>query len=164
MTSCSLSSYSDSAFSVSSNKESFVSSYISETTFESSKISNENSDGDNMFIYINNNRLEAELENNISVTALLDKLINEDIVFTVNDYGGFEKVGALGFSLPTVDTYYDAIPGNIILYQGNNITFMYGYNSWTYTKIGHIKGYNETELRSLLCAGLGRIEVRLSNK
>ena len=56
----------------------------------------------------------------------------------MNDYAGFEKVGSLGTSLPTSNSQTTAQPGDIVLYNGNQIVVFYGTNSWSYTRLGHI--------------------------
>ena len=44
------------------------------------------------------------------------------ITIDMHDYGNFEKVGPLPSSLPRNDTQITTEPGDIILYQGNQIT------------------------------------------
>ena len=43
----------------------------------------------------------------------------------MTDYGNFEKVGPLGTKLPRNDTQITTQAGDIILYQGNQITIYY---------------------------------------
>lgn len=115
-----------------------------------------------MYIYINGNKLEVALADNSSVTALIEILKQEDIIYNASDYGGFEKVGSLGHSLPTNHTQMRTEPGDVILYGNNQIVLFYGTNSWSYTKLGKINGYSAAELRELLGGGLGNMQVRLS--
>ncbi|MCH5165054.1 MAG: hypothetical protein J1G01_01470 [Clostridiales bacterium] len=117
-----------------------------------------------MYITINGNKLEVIFEKNTSVTALVELLKQGDISYTANDYGGFEKVGNIGHTLPRNDTSISTEPGDVILYQGNQLCLYYGYNSWSFTRIGKIKGYSESELRTLLGAGSGSVQVTLSLK
>ena len=56
----------------------------------------------------------------------------------MSDYAGFEKVGALGTSLPTSNSQTTTQAGDIVLYQGNQIVLFYGSNSWSYTRLGTI--------------------------
>ena len=81
---------------------------------------------------------------------------------TLNSSGGFEIWGALGFSLPTSNEQVNAKPGDIVLYNGSNICMFYGENSWSYTRLGHIDGLSESELRTFLKAGENNISVTLS--
>lgn len=115
-----------------------------------------------MYIKINENKLEVTLTNNSSVDALIEILKQKDITYTAEDYGGFEKVGSLGFSLPTNNSQMTTEAGDVILYSGNQIVIFYGSNSWSYTRIGKIEGYSASQLRSLLCVGKNGVQVILS--
>ena len=72
------------------------------------------------------------------------------------------KVGALGRSFTTCDTYITTQPGDIMLYQGNNLVIFYGNNSWEYSPIGKIEGLTIDELKAALKAGQGNINITLS--
>ena len=117
-----------------------------------------------MYLYINGNKLEVTLAENCAVTALIGILKQGDITYTADDYGGFEKVGSLGHSLPTDNSQITTDAGDVILYAGNQIVLFYGSNSWSYTRLGKINGYFVSELRTLLGAGNGSIQVRISLK
>lgn len=130
-------------------------------------VDNNNSNDDmsnikNIYATINDNRLEIELSRNIAVNALLERLKESDITYTASDYGGFEKVGSIGVSLPKSDTNISAEAGDVMLYQGNQIVMFYGENRYSYTRIGRIKGYSTAQLKSILNAEGGNIEVTLS--
>ncbi|MDE6235987.1 MAG: hypothetical protein K2M56_09585, partial [Muribaculaceae bacterium] len=77
-----------------------------------------------------------------------------------SDYGGFEKVGALPQSFPTSNTQITTMPGDIMLYQGNQMVIFYGSNSWSYTRLGKIDGATASNLRQFL--GNGNITLVLS--
>ena len=124
----------------------------------------EEKQSDFMYVYINGKKLTVELENNSSVAALIALLEKQDIVYSADDYGGFEKVGYIGFNLPANDAPTHTQAGDVILYQGNNICLYYGENYWTFTRIGRIKGYSQSEIKDLLSAGNGKITVTLSLK
>ena len=81
---------------------------------------------------------------------------------TLNSSGGFEIWGGLGFSLTTNNQQVNAQPGDIVLYKSSNICMFYGTNSWSYTRLGHIDGLSESELRTFLHAGESNISVTLS--
>ena len=115
-----------------------------------------------MYITIYGNKLEVTLENNSSAKALVELLKQGNITYTADDYGGFEKVGGIGHTLPRNDTSINTVAGDVILYQGNQLCLYYGNNSWTFTRIGKIIGYSASELRNLLGAGKGSVEVTLS--
>ena len=106
---------------------------------------------------VNDSILDIALENNSSAKAFLEKLKVNDIVVEAHDYGNFEKVGSLGFSLPTNDTYITTQAGDLILYQGNQITLYYDTNTWNFTLLGKVQGVTQEELKNIL----GRSSVRL---
>ena len=60
---------------------------------------------------------------------------NGPLTLSLHEYGGFEKVGPLGQSLPTEDRQITTRSGDIVLYQGNQLVLFYGSNSWSYTKL-----------------------------
>lgn len=117
-----------------------------------------------MFITINGNKLEVALAENSATAALVEILKQGDIVYTANDYGGFEKVGALGHTLPASDTDITTQAGDVILYLSNQIVLFYGSNSYSYTRLGKINGYSASELRTMLGAGEGNVQVTISLK
>ena len=123
---------------------------------------NNNEEITEMFLTINGNKLEVTLAENPAVDALVEILKQGDIVYTAEDYGGFEKVGALGHSLPTSNSQITTVAGDVVLYNGDNIVIFYGSNSWSYTRLGKIEGRSVEELSSFLCAGEGNVEVTIS--
>ena len=117
-----------------------------------------------MYITINGNKMKAILAQNSSVDALVELLKQGDITYTANDYGGFEKVGGLGHTLSTNHTQITTQPGDIVLYQTNQIVMFYGDNSWSYTRLGKLNYSSQSELESFLCAGQGGVQVTISLK
>ena len=115
-----------------------------------------------MYITIDGMSQPVTLYNNAATQALVAKLEEGPVTVTLNSSGGFEIWGALGFSLPTSNEQITAQPGDVILYNGSNICLMYGSNSWSYTRLGHIDGLDESRLRSFLKAGENNIGVTLS--
>ena len=104
-----------------------------------------------IYIRINNRILGVELEDNSATKELTEKLENGDITIQANEeYGGFEKVGDLGFSLTREDKNITTTAGDIVLYQGNKISLFYNSNSWSYTKLGKIQNIGTNELKSIL--------------
>ena len=61
---------------------------------------------------------------------------------------------------PRNDTQITTEPGDIILYQGNQITFYYDTNSWSFTRLGKIDGISKRELIKIL--GKGNVTAVLS--
>ena len=89
-------------------------------------------------------------ENNSSAEAFLNLLAKGDVTVKMHDYGNFEKVGSLGTSLPTNDQSITTVPGDVILYQGNQITIYYDTNTWSFTRLGRVQGMTQAELREAL--------------
>ena len=115
-----------------------------------------------MYITIDGVSQPATLYDNVATRALVAHLQETPVTVSLNSSGGFEIWGALGFSLPASNEQITAQPGDVILYNGSNICLFYGTNSWSYTRLGHIDGLSENELRSFLKAGESDISVTLS--
>ena len=97
--------------------------------------------------------LTATLYDNSSSRTLVDLLQKGSVTIDMHDYGNFEKVGSLPSSLPRNDTQITTEPGDIILYQGNQITIYYDTNSWNFTKLGKVEGQNQEDLKKILGKG-----------
>lgn len=115
-----------------------------------------------MYIQIGNTVWTASLEDNPSVTAWVELLAQGPLSVDMSDYGGFEKVGGIGTTLPRSDQQITTGPGDVILYQGNSVTIYYGRNSWSFTPLGHIDGVADAELRETLKAGGEDVRVTFS--
>ena len=115
-----------------------------------------------MYLQINDTVWTASLEDNPSVSAWRELLAKGPLTVDMSDYGGFEKVGGIGTTLPQTNRQITAKPGDIILYQGNSVTIYYGENTWNFTRLGHIDGVSEAELREALKAGGGNVSVTFS--
>ena len=109
---------------------------------------------------VNNHVLKVKLEDNSAAKALMNKLKKGDVTIHAGDYGGFEKVGDLGFSLPRSDKYITTSAGDIVLYEGDEISLFYNSNSWSYTKLGKVQ--NIKDLKKIL--GTGDVKLVLSLK
>ena len=113
-------------------------------------------------ITVSGKSLPVKIEDNEATKALVAALRAAPITYEADDYGGFEKVGALGRSLPTSNAQITTQPGDVILYSGNQIVLFYGSNSWSYTRIGKMEYGTLDELKTFLMAGQGKISVTLS--
>ena len=111
---------------------------------------------------VNDAVFDVELENNSATQELMKTLKNGNVTINASDYGNFEKVGELGFSLPTSDENVNTAPGDIVLYQGNQISLFYDSHSWSYTKIGKIQNVDSNQLKNVL--GSGDVKLTLSLK
>lgn len=113
-------------------------------------------------ISVSGKTLPLKIEENQATQALVAALREAPITYEAHDYGGFEKVGALGRTLPASDTQITTQAGDVILYSSNQIVLFYGSNSWSYTRLGKIQYESLDELKSFLKAGQGNISVTLS--
>ena len=113
-------------------------------------------------ITIDGKKMSVQLVDNAATQKLAAMLQEAPITYEADDYGGFEKVGALGHSLPTSNSQLTTSAGDVILYNGNQIVLFYGSNSWSYTRLGRIDYSSLDELKAFLKAGEGRVSVTLS--
>ena len=113
-----------------------------------------------IIIKVNGKILNVKLEDNTSSKAFFEKLKSGDITISAHDYGNFEKVGNLGFNLPTNDENITTEAGDLILYQGNQITLYYDTNNWLFTKLGKVQNISQDELKNIL--GRGNVELTFS--
>jgi hypothetical protein len=117
---------------------------------------------DRIKITVSGKTVSVLIEDNKATKALVAALRESPITYEADDYGGFEKVGSLGRSLPTSNNQITTQAGDVILYNGNQIVLFYGSNSWSYTRIGKMEYGSLDELKSFLKAGQGIINVTLS--
>ena len=90
------------------------------------------------YLTVEGTTFPATFADNQGAEALADLLTDAPLTLSLEDYGGFEKVGSLGQSLPTSNTHITTQSGDIVLYQGNQIVLFYGSNSWSYTRLGQV--------------------------
>ena len=124
-------------------------------------VSGDDSMDDLVKVKINDEIFDVELENNSATEELIKELKKGNITVNASEYGGFEKVGDLGFSLPTSDENIGTNPGDIVLYQGDKISLFYGSHSWSYTKLGRIDNFDPDQLREILGSGDVTLEFGL---
>ena len=113
-----------------------------------------------IYAYINDSVLTIKPSGNSSSEAFMTLLAAGDLSVEMHDYGSFEKVGPLGTTLPRNDEPITTEPGDVILYQGNQITIYYAVNSWDFTRLGKVQGLTQDELKQIL--GTGGITARFS--
>lgn len=89
-------------------------------------------------VEVNGTAFTAALEDNAAADAFVEMMREAPVVIEMSDYSGFEKVGALGTSLPASNSQTTTQAGDIVLYNGNQIVIFYGSNSWSYTRLGKI--------------------------
>ena len=115
-----------------------------------------------LILTVNGQELTAELADSTAAKELAEKLKAEPISVMLNEYGGFEKVGKLPWSLTKSDESIVTGAGDIMLYQGNQMTVFYDSNTWSYTRLGHIGNVTQEALKNIL--GDGNVTVELSVK
>lgn len=113
-----------------------------------------------IYAYVGDERLEIELSDNSSSDALVAYLAKGDVTVDMHDYGNFEKVGELGTTLPRNDVRITTSPGDVILYLGHNIVIYYDENTWSFTRLGRVRGKSQADLKRIL--GNGSVTVRFS--
>ncbi len=86
----------------------------------------------------NGHTYPATLEDNASAQAFAQLLKSGPLTVHMSEYGGWEKVGALGQTLPSSDVQTTTGPGDFVLYSSDQIVLFYGSNSWAYTRLGRI--------------------------
>ena len=124
-------------------------------------VSGDDSIDDSVKVKINDNVFDVKLENNSATQEFIKELKKGNVTVNASEYGGFEKVGNLGFSLPTSDENIGTAPGDIVLYQGDKISLFYGSHSWSYTKLGKIDDVDSNKLKEVLGSGDVTLEFSL---
>ena len=124
-------------------------------------VSGDDSIDDSVKVKINDNVFDVKLENNSATQEFIKELKKGNVTVNASEYGGFEKVGNLGFSLPTSDKNIGTVPGDIVLYQGDKLSLFYGSHSWSYTKLGKIDNVDSNKLKEVLGSGDVTLEFSL---
>lgn len=115
---------------------------------------------DTLVVSFNHHTYRATLVNNRATAALKRKLAQGPITVKAHDYGGMEKVGRLPWSLPRHDVNLHTRTGQIILYQGRQLSLYYGRNEWQLTPIAQIHHVSASQLKHDL--GHGQVNIRYS--
>ena len=115
---------------------------------------------DSFALSVGDTQLVVTLADTDAARALAQRLQAGPVTVSLHAYGGFEQVGPLPWNLPASDEQITTKPGDVMLYQGSQITVFTGSNSWAYTPLGHIEGATSESLLEAL--GDGDVEVTLS--
>ena len=114
-------------------------------------VEEENMNTDNVInLMIWNAVFEVTLEENSATKALTEKLHEWDVIVNAREYWWFEKVGNLWFDLPRADKQITTEPGDLVLYQWNQISLFYESNSWSYTKLWKVQMISKDGLKEIL--------------
>ena len=133
-------------------------SVISEQESSQSQDNSSSQEEPMLKITVGDQELLATFADNSSAEAFRDLLAQGPVTISMDDYGGFEKVGSLGTTLTRNDTRITTQPGDVILYQGNQITIYYGTNTWNFTRLAKIN--DSTDLQTKM--GTGTVQVTFS--
>ena len=133
-------------------------SVISEQESSQSQDNSSSQEEPMLKITVGDQELLATFADNSSAEAFRDLLAQGPVTISMDDYGGFEKVGSLGTTLTRNDTRITTQPGDVIRYQGNQITIYYGTNTWNFTRLAKIN--DSTDLQAKL--GTGTVQVTFS--
>ena len=106
--------------------------------------------------------VSVDWEDNEAVEALKDLCRNQPLTIQMSMYGGFEQVGPIGTALPQNDMRTTTSAGDIVLYSGDQMVVFYGFNSWAYTRLGHITDKSAEDMAELLSNGDTVITISLS--
>lgn len=109
---------------------------------------------------VNGQTLVATLEDSASARAFVDLLTRGPLTVSMHDHASMEKVGQLPQSLPRSDSRISVGPGDVVLYQGDQITVYYGSNSWNFARLAHVEGATADQMRAFL--GEGSVDVTFS--
>lgn len=114
----------------------------------SSSGTSEKTEDTTMVLKVDNTVLDIAWEDNDSVKAL-NELARPELIINAHQYGDFEQVGPIGQTIVSNDTNVKTVPGDVVLYQSRNICLYYGYNEWSFTRLGHIN-LSTAELENIL--------------
>lgn len=107
-----------------------------------------------LVIEVNGRTFYAHPEDNPSAEEFIEKLSREGAIeVAMRDYGNFEKVGPLPWTLTRSDEDITTVPGDVILYQGNQITIYYDTNQWNFTRLARIGNATGEELLEAFGSG-----------
>lgn len=115
-------------------------------------------------ITVDGKSMSATLADNQATKTLIDRLSSGAITITMSNYGGFEKVGSLPWSLPSSDTQITTKPGDIMLYNSNQMVIFYGQNSWAYTPLGVLENTDSDKIRDFVGNGDKQVTISLDSQ
>lgn len=102
-----------------------------------------------MKLYIDEKLIEEVSWENNDSTKALEELSKNKLIINMTNYGGFEQTGLIGQDIVRNDSQIKTNPGDIVLYNGNQISVFYKTNQWSYTKLGHIN-LDDEKIKGLL--------------
>ena len=103
----------------------------------------------------------ARPEENDSWEEFAEFLREAPLTLSLHDYGNFEKVGSLPWEVTRTDTSITTEPGDVILYNGDQITVYYDTNTWNFTRLAKIPAVTRAMLLEAFGAGDVTVTFRL---
>ena len=103
----------------------------------------------------------ARPEENDSWEEFAEFLREAPLTLSLHDYGNFEKVGSLPWEVTRTDTSITTEPGDVILYNGDQITVYYDTNTWNFTRLAKIPAVTRPMLLDVFGAGDVTVTFRL---
>ena len=116
---------------------------------DNNQTNSNNQDEMKMKLYIDEKLIEEVSWENNDSTKALEELSKNKLIISMTNYGGFEQTGLIGQDIARNDSQIKTIPGDIVLYNGNQISVFYKNNQWSYTKLGHIN-LDDEKIKDLL--------------
>lgn len=126
---------------------------------DSSQNEEEQNKEEEMKLFIGDTEVSVLWEQNSAVADLEEAVSEEAIIIEMSMYGGFEQVGSIGRTLSRDDKQTTTSPGDLVLYNGNQLVVFYGSNSWSYTRLGKIQNLSEAEINEFLSNGDVTIKI-----
>ncbi len=111
---------------------------VEESYNESADQGEDNQEESALKITVGEHIFYATFAENPSANEFQELLAQGSITVEMQDYGEFEKVGSLDTELTRTDERITTEPGDVILYQGDQITIYYGTNTWNFTRLAKI--------------------------
>lgn len=108
----------------------------------------------------NGHTYQAQLAENKSARLFEQKLRNHPVVIKAHDFEQMEKVGRLPWALPESNRELQTKPGQIILYQGRQLSLYDHHNSWSLTPIAQLHHVTSHQLPQDL--GSGKVSINYS--
>lgn len=114
-------------------------------------------------LLINGIAIAMDWESSAAYAQLIQRAAHnapQPLVVRMEQYGGNEQVGSLGFSLPRSDRYQTTQAGDVVLYAGNQIVIFYDRHAWSYTKLGRVQAQDLQRVVDILQRADVQLQLR----
>ena len=120
-------------------------------------------EGKEIKLIIDNREFRVALEDNQTTNDLVDRLKMGDVIIEAHDNGNYEKIGSINYPFVTNDEEMTLEAGDLVLYNGNNISLYYDSNTSIVTKLGFILNVDAEDLKYILGSGNVTFVLSLDN-